>query len=158
MFPHIKKPIALGSPLAANLMLLTVAFVWGASNVFVKSALDQIGPFTFLAIRFWIAFAVLAIFLRDRLRQGGMPLWRAGAVLGAVLCAAYAFQTIGLRTTTATRAGFITGLFVVIVPLLSAFLLRQMPPPSAWLAVSGLALISLPIDPSLAPRVGSRIS
>ena len=97
---------------------------------------------------------MLAIVLRSYLWQGSIPLWRAGAVLGAVLCAAYAFQTVGLRTTTATRAGFITGLFVVIVPFLSAFLLRQMPPSSAWLAVSGLALISLPIDPSLAPGDG----
>ncbi|MBU0511397.1 MAG: DMT family transporter [Chloroflexi bacterium] len=158
MYPHLKRPIALGSPLAANLMLLTAAFAWGATFVFIKSALGQIGPFTFLAFRFWIAFAVLAIFLRKRLRQGGCHLWRDGAILGGILCAAYAFQTIGLRSTTATRAGFVTGLFVVIVPLLSAFLLRQMPPPSAWLAVflavSGLALISLPIDPSLAPGDG----
>jgi len=158
MFHHLKRSIALDSPLTANLMMLTVAFVWGATFVFIKSALYEIGPFTFLALRFWIAFVVLSIFLHKRLRQGGIPMWRAGVVLGAVLCAAYAFQTVGLRTTTAARAGFISGLFVVIVPLLSALLLRQMPPPSAWLAVflaaSGLALISLPVDPSLAPGDG----
>ena len=73
MLPHTKKSITLGSPLAGNLMLLTIAFVWGATFVFVKSALDQIGPFTFLALRFWIAFVVLVIFLCNRLRQGGIP-------------------------------------------------------------------------------------
>ncbi len=139
-------------------MLLTIACVWGATFVFVKSALGQIGPFTFLALRFWIAFALLAVFLRNPLRQGGIPLWMAGAVLGAVLCAVYAFQTVGLRNATAARAGFITGLFVIIVPLLSTLVLRRSPAPSArvavFLAVSGLALISLPIDPSLAPGDG----
>jgi drug/metabolite transporter (DMT)-like permease len=158
MFHHLKRSKAQGSPIAANLMLLIVAIVWGATFVFVKSALDQIGPFTFLALRFWVAFIVLSIFLHSRLRHGGIPLWRAGVVLGVVLCAAYAFQTVGLNTTTASRAGFITGLFVVIVPLLSALLLRQLPSLSGWLAVflavPGLALMSLPIDPSLAPGDG----
>jgi len=140
--------------LTARLMLLTVAFAWEATFVFVKAALAEIGPFAFLAARFWLAFAVLALPFLTRLRQGGRLLWRAGAGLGLVLWVAYAFQTVGLRTTTATRAGFITGLFVVLVPLLSALVLRQTPALSAWgaalLAVLGLALLSLPIDPSLA--------
>lgn len=139
-------------------MLLTVAFVWGATFVFVKSALTEIGPFAFLAGRFWLAFIVLAVPFFARLRQGGRPLWGAGAGLGLVLWAAYAFQTVGLRTTTATRAGFITGLFVVLVPLLSAFVLRRMPTLVVWgaalLAVLGLALLSLPLDPALAPGNG----
>jgi drug/metabolite transporter (DMT)-like permease len=139
-------------------MLLTVAFVWGATFVFVKTALREVGPFTFLAARFWLAFAVLAVPFLARLREGGRPLWRAGGVLGTVLFAAYAFQTVGLRTTTATRAGFLTGLFVVLVPLLSALVLRRPPVPSAWvaalLAVLGLALLSLPMGPSLVPGDG----
>ena len=80
---------------------------------------------------------MLAIFLRNRLRQGGISLWRVGGVLGVVLCAAYAFQTIGLRTTTATRAGFISGLFVVIVPLLSAFLLATAPDQFVVICIPG---------------------
>ena len=104
--------------LTANLMLLVVAFIWGVTFVFIKAALWEIGPFTFLAARFWLAFAVLAPIFFNHLRRYGRSLWLAGGVLGAVLCAAYAFQTIGLRTTTATRAGFLTGLFVVLVPLL----------------------------------------
>jgi drug/metabolite transporter (DMT)-like permease len=139
-------------------MLLTVAFVWGATFVFVKTALREIGPLAFLAARFWLAFAVLAVPFLTPLRQGGRPLWRAGACLGLVLWAAYAFQTVGLRTTTATRAGFITGLFVVLVPLLSALVLHRMPALNAWgaalLAVLGLALLSLPLDPALAPGDG----
>jgi len=144
--------------LTANLMLLTVAFVWGTTFVFIKAALEEIGPFTFLAARFWLAFAVLVAPFLTRLRQGGPSLWRAGGALGIVLYTAYAFQTVGLRITTASRAGFLTGLFVVLVPLLSALVLRRLPAPSAWvaalLAVLGLALLSLPIDRSLAPGDG----
>lgn len=144
--------------LTANLMLLTVAFVWGATFVFIKAALGEIGPFNFLAARFWLAFVVLAVPFLTRLRRGGPSLWRAGGVLGTVLFAAYAFQTVGLRTTTASRAGFITGLFVVLVPLLSALVLRRPPAPSAWaaalLAVLGLALLSLPVNRSLASGDG----
>ena len=144
--------------LNARLMLLTVAFVWGATFVLVKTALAEIGPFTFLAARFWLAFAVLVGLFFARLRRGGRPLWRAGGLLGTVLFAAYAFQTLGLRITTATRAGFITGLFVVLVPLLSALVLRRMPTFTVWgaalLAVLGLALLSLPLDPALAPGDG----
>ena len=144
--------------LTAKLMLLTVAFVWGATFVCVKAALGEIAPFTFLAARFWLAFAVLAAPLFTRLRRGSISLWRAGGVLGTVLFAAYAFQTIGLRTTTASRAGLITGLFVVLVPLLSALVLRRPLAISAWaaalLAVLGLGLLSLPVDRSLASGDG----
>lgn len=73
MLPHTKKSVTLGSPLAGNLMLLTITFVWGATFVFVKSGFDQFNPFTFLSLRFWIAFVVLVIFLRNRLWQGGIP-------------------------------------------------------------------------------------
>jgi drug/metabolite transporter (DMT)-like permease len=142
----------------ANLMLLAAAFIWGATFTFVKAALGEIGPFTFLTARFLLAFAVLIVPFLTRLRRGGPSLWRSGGVLGTVLFAAYAFQTIGLRTTMASRAGFLTGLFVVLVPLLSALALRRPPAPSAWvaafLAVLGVSLLSLPIDLSLAAGDG----
>ncbi|HEY63478.1 MAG TPA: DMT family transporter [Caldilineae bacterium] len=144
--------------LIPSLMLLTVAFVWGATFVLIKTALEEIGPFTFLAMRFSLAFAVLAMSFLARLRRGGRSLWQAGGVLGAVLFAAYGFQTVGLRTTTATRAGFLTGLFVILVPLLSALMLRRLPTLGTWLAallaVLGLALLSLPMDRSWAPGDG----
>ncbi|MDY7041120.1 MAG: DMT family transporter, partial [Chloroflexota bacterium] len=139
--------------LIADLALVVVAFIWGATFPMVKSALREVGPFAFLAIRFWIAFIVLAILLSKRLWRGGRALWRAGGTLGAVLFAAYAFQTTGLRTTTASKAGFLTGLSVVLVPLFSALLLRRFPSPAVWvatlLATVGLALLSLPVGQSL---------
>ena len=145
-------------PWAADLALVVVAFIWGTTFSLVKSALREVGPFTFLAIRFWIAFVVLGILLGRRLWRGDRSLWRDGGTLGVVLFAAYAFQTMGLRTTTASKAGFLTGLSVVLVPLLSALLLRQFPTLIAWLAAFlatlGLALLSLPVGQSLAPGDG----
>ncbi len=144
--------------LIPSLMLLTVALVWGATFVFIKTALKESGPFSFLAMRFSLAFAVLALPLHARLRRGGRALWQAGGALGAVLFAAYGLQTVGLRTTTATRAGFLTSLFVVLVPLLSALILRRPPSPRIWiaalLAVLGLALLSRPMGGSWTPGDG----
>jgi drug/metabolite transporter (DMT)-like permease len=75
---------------------------------------------------------------------------RAGAVLGVLLCAGYGFQTAGLQFTTPARAAFITGLSVVIVPLLTASVLRKRIGPGVWLGVAlatvGLALLSLGPD------------
>lgn len=154
MFHPFDKFRAPRRSFTANLMLLMTAFLWGVSLVSVKVALGEVGPFTFLSARFWLAFAVLVVPFFNRLRRGGRSLWRAGGVLGAALFAAYALQTVGLRTTTAGRAGFLTGLFVVLVPLLSALVLRRPPALNVWgaalLAVLGVALLSLPIDRSLA--------
>jgi drug/metabolite transporter (DMT)-like permease len=144
--------------LAADLSLMAVALIWGATFPMVKNALREVGPFTFLAIRFWLAFVVLGVFLGRRLWRDGRSLWRAGGTLGVVLFAAYAFQTTGLRTTTASKAGFLTGISVVLVPLLSALLLRRFPALIAWLAALlatlGLALLSLPAGQSLSPGDG----
>lgn len=141
------------STLAADLALVVVAFIWGTTFVLVKGALQEIGPFAFLAARFWIAFLVLGLPLLSRLWRGERSLWRNGGLLGVVLFAAYALQTAGLRTTSASKAAFITGLSVVLVPLLAALWLRQLPRPVAWLsallATVGLALLSMPLGQSL---------
>jgi drug/metabolite transporter (DMT)-like permease len=133
-----------------ELALVAVTAVWGSTFVVVRDAVAQIPPFTFIAYRFLAAAALLAA-LRPRLvaLQGrvepGLPL--AGMVAGLALFAGYGFQTVGLQYTTASNAGFITGLAVVLTPLFGAVLLRQ--PPGRWpalgalLAAVGLALLSL---------------
>jgi drug/metabolite transporter (DMT)-like permease len=136
--------------LRADLALLAVAAVWGATFVMVKDALAFAGPFAFLTLRFWLATLLLAPLLawaprRAALTQPG--LLRAGAVLGLLLCGGYGFQTAGLQFTTPARAAFITGLSVVIVPLLTALVLRKRVGMGVWLGVGlatvGLALLSL---------------
>ena len=135
--------------LRADLALLGVAAIWGATFVMVKDALGFAGPFAFLALRFGLAAVLLAPVLAWGPRRAAMAqpgLVRAGAVLGLLLCAGYMFQTAGLQFTTPARAAFITGLSVVIVPLLTAGVLRKRVRPGVWLGV-GLATVGLALLP-----------
>lgn len=138
----------------ADLALLTVTAVWGATFPLVKNATDLaeggVPTYWFLAVRFLMAAALLGALFRRRLIGRPAATWRAGALLGAFVFAGYAFQTFGLAYTTSAKAAFITGLSVVIVPVLSVVWLRRPPSPGAWLgvgtALAGLALLSLNDD------------
>jgi len=133
--------------IVADFSLLLVALIWGATFVIVKEAVSQIGVFTFLTLRFLFAAFVLALIFWPRLRASSPREFLAGALVGLFLFGGYALQTIGLKYTSASKAGFITGLSVVIVPLLSTLLLRQKPSLNALvgvlLATTGLGLLTL---------------
>ena len=110
----------------------------------MQDAVEDVEPVAFLAARFGIAFVVLLPFaLRGRRTLG---LWRDGTLAGLALTAGYICQTVGLQYTTSSVSAFLTYLLVVIVPLMSAVLLRRPPLPSALagivLAVAGLVLMS----------------
>ena len=128
------------------LLLIAVTAVWGVTFVQVKNALDLYPLFAFLAVRFAIAGVVLAVPARSRVRSLGREGTLAGVVLGVLLAAAYGFQTAGLERTTVSSTGFITGLYVVLTPLLALFLFRQSTAAVVWigaaLAVTGFALLS----------------
>jgi drug/metabolite transporter (DMT)-like permease len=134
----------------ADLALLGVAIAWGATFVMVKEAVVVVGPLTFVALRFVIASAAMAPWIavgRSEARhRGDRGLVIASAVAGACLAAGYLFQTAGLQHTSASRAGFITGLNVVLVPIFLAFVARkQVSTPviaGVALAVLGLALLA----------------
>ncbi|MHB1295946.1 MAG: DMT family transporter [Anaerolineae bacterium] len=134
----------------ADLLLLLVTLVWGATFVMVKDAVAAYPVFPFLALRFGLAaLPLLLLGWRRTLALG----WRgvaAGVLIGLFLSAGYAFQTLGLQSTSASKASFITGLSVVIVPILSTVLLRRLPTFSAvigvCLATIGLALLTLGND------------
>ena len=102
----------------ADLALIANTFIWGATFVIVKDALRDAAPIVFLALRFTLATAVLLLLFRRQLssRAG----WRAGVAIGLFLFAGYVFQTVGLQFTTPSKSAFITGLSVVMVPLLLA--------------------------------------
>jgi drug/metabolite transporter (DMT)-like permease len=87
----------------------------------VKDAVALYPLFAFLAVCFAIAGAVLALPARKRVRSLGREGARAGFVLGALLAIGYALQTAGLERTTVSSTGFITGLYVVLTPLLTRF-------------------------------------
>lgn len=133
----------------ANTTLLFVTLVWGATFSLTKGALEHVGVFSFLAARFLIATATLmigAMILPKVRRAFTKETFVAGTFLGTLLFGGYAFQTMGLSTTTPATAGFLTGLNVVMVPLLAYPVLRSTPTGRNWLgavvAVFGLALLT----------------
>ncbi len=145
--------------IAADAALLVVALIWGSTFVMVKQAIDAYPVFPFLAIRFSIGAASLAVLC---LVFRAWPTWqtvKAGAILGLLLFGGYALQTIGLQWTSASKAGFITGLSVVMVPIMAALLVRAAPGRAALigvlLATFGLALLTL--QNSLSVNVGDLV-
>jgi len=131
-----KGPVAL-----AHLGLFYSAAIWGSTFFLVKQTLADVHPVTLVAYRFLIAGAILLgiLLVSGRSVVRGC---RRGATLGVMIWLLYISQTIGLRITSASNSGFITGLFVVFVPIFLATLFRANPPRSEWLA-AGVALLGL---------------
>ena len=129
---------------AAELALVGVALVWGVTFVMVQDAVAEMPVLTFIAIRFCAAAVIVAPFVK--LRRLGRDGLKAGLVMGAFLTLGYVLQTFALQHTTASNVGFITGMVVVLTPILGALVLRISVPPiayaSALVAAAGLALLS----------------
>lgn len=106
--------------LQADLSLTLCSLIWGVTFVVVKNALEQSSVFVFLAVRFTIAAAIMAL-LQSRIiaRIEPQEIF-AGMRLAFFMFAGYGFQTAGLRYTTASNSGFVTGSSVALVPLLLA--------------------------------------
>jgi drug/metabolite transporter (DMT)-like permease len=126
----------------SELALIAIASVWGLTFVMVDDAIRELPTMAFLAYRFIPASLIVAVVFHRQLRTLPAAGWRAGLVMGVFLTGGYIFQTLGMEETTASNAGFITGLFVVITPVLGAVFLRQRIPPVAW-AAAGVALVGL---------------
>ena len=104
----------------AHLLLLAVALLWGVTFVVVKDALSDITPLLFNLIRMVLAFLCMAVVYRRHFaRLDRRAVW-SGAAVGLFLTAGYQFQTAGLARTTPSKSAIITGLVVVLVPLLAA--------------------------------------
>ena len=130
----------------AELALVAIAAVWGLTFVMVQDAIALLPTLTFLGYRFVPAALLVAVAFRRSLATLSADGWRAGALMGAFLTAGYVLQTFGLEATSASNAGFITGLFVVLTPVLGAVFLRQRVGGVAWaaalVAALGLFLLS----------------
>ena len=128
------------------LLLVVVTAVWGYTFVPVQKAVAVFPLFTFLALRFAVSAVVLAPFAARPLRRLPLSGYLAGIGAGALLALAYGLQTAGLQLTTVSSTGFITGLYVVLTPLLALALFRTPVPRAAWLGVAqslvGLLLLS----------------
>ena len=126
--------------------LVLVTAIWGFTFVQMKDALELYPLFAFLAARFLIAVVTLAIPVGPRLRSLGRRGAVTGAALGGLLAAGYGLQTAGLQRTTVSAAGFVTGTYVVLTPLVALVLFRLRAGTAVWagvaLAVAGLAMLT----------------
>ncbi|MCX6599239.1 MAG: DMT family transporter [Acidobacteria bacterium] len=135
--------------LRASLALALIALIWGSTFVLVKRALEDCSVFLFLGLRFSIAAIALALTFRGRLRGSGRDYF-AGFLTGLSLSAGYILQTVGLKSTTASKSGFLTGVYIVLVPLLAACVYRVVPGWREWLgiamAATGMTLMTVDWD------------
>jgi drug/metabolite transporter (DMT)-like permease len=137
-------------------LLLTTAAIWGFAFTAQRAGMEHLGPFLYTGIRFLLGTIVLLPLLigrrRRRVRDGIRPdmdiraTMSGGALAGLFLFLGVTFQQIGLLYTTAGKAGFITGLYVILVPILG-MLWKQRSPAGTWggaaIAVAGLYLLSV---------------
>jgi len=130
----------------AVVALIAVTAVWGVTFVQVKDAVALYPLFAFLAVRFAIATLTLAVPAAGRVRTLGRTGVAAGTLLGLLLAAGYVLQTAGLERTTVSSTGFVTGMYVVLTPLIALVLLRSRIMAAAWVGVAlstvGLGLLS----------------
>lgn len=152
-----------------RLMLLLTALVWGCAFVAQRTGMETIGPFAFNGIRFWLgALSLLPILYMHRKQNAasyasppkGMTLLTASITLGFFLFAGSAFQQIGLIYTTAGKAGFITALYIVAVPLIGLLMkntLRLAHILGCLIALSGLYLLAFH-DSGEAMNVGDMLN
>jgi drug/metabolite transporter (DMT)-like permease len=130
---------------AAEAALVGIAAVWGLTFVMVQDAVERLPVLAFLGYRFTAAALIVAVIFQRQLRGLSRDGWRAGLLMGVFLTGGYLFQTFALQHTTASNTGFITGLFVVLTPVLGALFLREHVGPAAWAAalVSAVGLYLL---------------
>lgn len=138
-------------PLLGNLLLLLTAVIWGSAFVAQRGGMEYVGPFTFNCIRCALGALVLmpVIFVRVRIdaAHGKKPeksfLWlKAGVLAGIAMFLPASFQQYGLLYTTSGKAGFITSLYMIVVPLVLWLFMRRRVSPFVWLSV-GLACIGM---------------
>ena len=152
-----------------TLELLLAAFIWGSAFIAQSVGMDHIGPFTFQSIRFLIGGIVLlpVIFVRKRMtknetdkrtKESKTKLLKSGIICGLFLTVAASFQQVGLVYTTPGKAGFLTTLYVLFVPLFSLFF-KKIPSINVWLAVIGatVGLYLLCMNGSLALSFGDTL-
>ncbi|MEO3939113.1 DMT family transporter [Dermatophilaceae bacterium Soc4.6] len=133
--------------LLATGLLIGLTAVWGSTFFLIRDLVQTVPPLDFLAVRFDLAAVLMVVVFWRPLRALGRREWLAGLALGGLYGVAQVLQTLGLARTDASVSGFLTGLYVVLTPLLGALLLRERVGRATWAAVAlstaGLAVLSL---------------
>lgn len=130
----------------ADLSVLIITVIWGSSFILMKNLLDYTPVFAYLAIRFLLASIVICLLFFRRLKNINRASIKWGILTGLTLFGGMALQVTGLKYTTASNSGFITGLNVVMVPVFSAVFLKKKPPSHAvagvLMAATGLFFLT----------------
>jgi drug/metabolite transporter (DMT)-like permease len=130
-----------------DLVLVLITIIWGATFLATKETLRLIGPFTYLGLCYLVATLTLVLIFHRRLLHITRTELLSGLLIGVVLFAGYACQTLGLQWTSVSKTGFITGLYVPLVPLFALLFLRQRIAITALIGVAlsvlGLFLLSV---------------
>lgn len=137
--------MSLKTDLRADLILLLTAFIWGLAFVYQRTGMDHIGPITFTFGRFFIgALAILPLwYVMEKPKQifANNAINKKAALLGLVLTAGMLLQQWGMVYTTAGRAGFLTGVYIIFVPIIGIFFRNKTQWPT-WVGVA-MAMVGL---------------
>ena len=164
MFSSSLRSVRMKSKMRGNLMLMTTALIWGTAFVAQKSGMDLVSPIAFNGIRTLIgSFALIPVILvmgrKRKDERSGKTLITGGIICGLALCIAGNIQQIGLFYTSVSHSGFITSLYVVIVPILGLFIKKRITPVmwccAAASAISGRCSCRIPRQCGLRPQRSS---
>ncbi len=131
----------------ADISLLLVAVVWGGGFIAVKDALDSLSPFYIMAMRFGISVIIMLFVFRKKIKHVTKYELQVGSVVGLLLFLGFAFQTVGMKYTTAGKNAFLTGSNVVIVPFLYWVISKKKPDAfsliAAFMCFIGIGMLTL---------------
>jgi drug/metabolite transporter (DMT)-like permease len=144
---RMPKSVSTNTQSKANFIMLVVTMFWGSSYLFMKMGLESIQGFNLIALRFGIAFILAGIVFYKRFKHIDFHMIKDGFILGTIMFAALSVVTIGIKSTSASNAGFLFSLTVVFVPLLVALFFKRRPEKKIMFGVGfsiiGIALLTL---------------
>lgn len=111
--------------LQANFLIVLVALFWGSTYFLTKMAVAELEPFNLTALRFGTAFIITALFFFKRIRNADRTVIKYSIILGVLAVIAVLSMTFGVQYTTASNAGFLISLSVVMIPLISVVVLKK---------------------------------
>lgn len=123
----------------ADISLLLIAMIWGSNYIVIKGIVESVPVFQMLFIRFALTAILMLPFTWKVIRRADRSAWTSGLILGMILVATYLLETFGLTSTSASNAGFIIGLYVVLVPVLDNVLQGRL----LKISLAGILLLSL---------------
>jgi len=135
MEPKTKKNYKINPKTIANILLVLTTLLWGTSFIITKNLTQEVPIFLYLGIRFSIAILGFIPYLILRIKRINKKILLFGTLTGLMYYFAIVFQTLGIQTTTAGKAAFITGLSTIMVPFITWLGFRKVLKKRVWLAV-----------------------